>query len=73
MLLRDLATVTTGPAVRRGIAELDGDGGAVGGIVVMRSGENALSVIDRVKAKLEEVQARSPRASRSSRRTIAPA
>jgi len=55
VLLRDIATVTTGPAVRRGIAELDGDGGTVGGIVVMRSGENALTVIDRVKAKIAEV------------------
>jgi copper/silver efflux system protein len=60
VLLRDLATVTTGPAIRRGIAELDGKGGAVGGIVVMRSGENALSVIERVKAKIEEVRASLP-------------
>lgn len=55
VLLRDVATVEVGPAVRRGIAELDGRGGAVGGIVVMRSGENALSVIERVKAKLSDV------------------
>ena len=48
------------------------EGGTVGGIVVMRSGENALAVIDRVKAKIEEVEDRSPRASRSSRRTIDP-
>jgi Cu(I)/Ag(I) efflux system membrane protein CusA/SilA len=60
VLLRDLATVTTGPAVRRGIAELDGEGGAVGGIVVMRSGENALAVIDRVKAKIEDVRSALP-------------
>jgi len=60
VLLRDLATVTTGPAVRRGIAELDGDGGTVGGIVVMRSGENALAVIDRVKAKIAEVSGSLP-------------
>ena len=60
ILLRDLATVSTGPAVRRGIAELDGDGGAVGGIVVMRSGENALAVIERVKAKIEEVRSSLP-------------
>jgi len=60
VLLRDLAEVTTGPAVRRGIAELDGEGGAVGGIVVMRSGENALSVIERVKAKIEEVRGSLP-------------
>jgi Cu(I)/Ag(I) efflux system membrane protein CusA/SilA len=51
----DVATVGIGPAVRRGIAELDGRGDAVGGIVVMRIGENALAVIDRVKARLEEL------------------
>ncbi len=61
VLLRDLGTVTTGPALRRGIAELDGTGGAVGGIVVMRSGENALAVIDRIKAKLAEVAGSLPR------------
>ena len=60
VLVRDLATVTTGPAVRRGIAELDGEGGVVGGIVVMRSGENALSVIERVKARIEEIRASLP-------------
>jgi Cu(I)/Ag(I) efflux system membrane protein CusA/SilA len=60
VLLRDLANITTGPAVRRGIAELDGDGGTVGGIVVMRSGENALSVIDRLKSKIEEVRGSLP-------------
>ena len=52
--------MTTGPAVRRGIAELDGEGGTVGGIVVMRTGENALSVIDRVKARIEEVRGSLP-------------
>jgi Cu(I)/Ag(I) efflux system membrane protein CusA/SilA len=60
VLLRDLATITTGPAVRRGIAELDGKGGTVGGIVVMRSGENALSVIERVKARIEEIRGSLP-------------
>jgi Cu(I)/Ag(I) efflux system membrane protein CusA/SilA len=60
VLLRDLATVTTGPAVRRGIAELDGEGGTVGAIVVMRSGENALATIERVKAKIEEVRGSLP-------------
>lgn len=48
----ELGTVTVGPAVRRGIAELDGRGEAVGGIVVMRFGENALATIERVKARL---------------------
>jgi copper/silver efflux system protein len=48
--------VQVGPDIRRGVAELDGKGEVVGGIVVMRFGENALRVIDRVKAKLKEVQ-----------------
>ncbi len=52
----ELGRVSVGPAVRRGIAELDGRGDAVGGIVVMRSGENALTTIERVKAKLAEIQ-----------------
>ncbi|MDP1889714.1 MAG: CusA/CzcA family heavy metal efflux RND transporter [Gemmatimonadaceae bacterium] len=52
----DLARVSVGPAVRRGIADLDGRGDAVGGIVVMRFGENALATIERVKARLAEVQ-----------------
>ena len=52
----DVADVGLGPDLRRGVAELDGKGEVVGGIVVMRFGENALRVIDRVKAKLQEVQ-----------------
>jgi Cu(I)/Ag(I) efflux system membrane protein CusA/SilA len=52
----DVADVQLGPDIRRGVAELDGKGEVVGGIVVMRFGENALRVIDRVKAKLQEVQ-----------------
>ena len=51
----DVADVRVGPDIRRGVAELDGRGEVVGGIVVMRFGENALRVIDRVKAKLAEV------------------
>jgi Cu(I)/Ag(I) efflux system membrane protein CusA/SilA len=51
----DVAQVGLGPELRRGVAELDGKGEVVGGIVVMRFGENALRVIDRVKAKLQEV------------------
>jgi Cu(I)/Ag(I) efflux system membrane protein CusA/SilA len=51
----ELGRVTVGPAVRRGVAELDGRGDAVGGIVVMRFGENALTTIRGVKAKLAEV------------------
>jgi Cu(I)/Ag(I) efflux system membrane protein CusA/SilA len=50
----ELGRVSIGPAVRRGVADLDGRGDAVGGIVVMRFGENALSTIARVKAKLAE-------------------
>ena len=52
----ELGRVTIGPAVRRGVADLDGRGDAVGGIVVMRFGENALTTIERVKEKLAEVQ-----------------
>ncbi|MGH9258059.1 MAG: efflux RND transporter permease subunit [Vicinamibacterales bacterium] len=52
----DVADLTLGPDLRRGVAELDGKGEVVGGIVVMRFGENALRVIDRVKARLQEVQ-----------------
>ncbi len=52
----ELGRVSVGPAVRRGITDLDGRGDAVGGIVVMRSGENALTTIRAVKAKLAEVQ-----------------
>jgi Cu(I)/Ag(I) efflux system membrane protein CusA/SilA len=58
--LAELGRVTVGPAVRRGIADLDGRGDAVGGIVVMRFGENALRTIDRVKAKLAEISAGLP-------------
>jgi Cu(I)/Ag(I) efflux system membrane protein CusA/SilA len=54
--VRDVATVRLGPDLRRGAAELDGEGEVVGGIVIMRFGENALTVIDRVKAKIREVQ-----------------
>ena len=56
----ELGRVTVGPAVRRGVADLDGRGDAVGGIVVMRFGQNALTTIDRVKEKLEEVKAGLP-------------
>ena len=52
----ELGRVSVGPAVRRGVTDLDGRGDAVGGIVVMRSGENALTTIARVKEKLAAVQ-----------------
>ncbi len=54
--LADVARIVEGPALRRGIAELDGAGETVAGIVIMRDGENALDVIRRVKAKLHEIQ-----------------
>ncbi len=60
LMLKDIATVRKGPAARRGIAELDGVGEVVGGIVVMRYGENALSTIDAVKAKLDELKSGLP-------------
>jgi copper/silver efflux system protein len=56
ILVRDIARVQIGPDQRRGIAELDGKGQTVGGIVIMRAGENALTVIERVKARLEEIK-----------------
>lgn len=54
--LSQVARIVEGPALRRGIVELNGEGETVAGIVVMRDGENALEVIDRVKAKLEVLQ-----------------
>ena len=54
--VRDLGHVTLGPDMRRGLAELDGKGEVVGGIVVMRYGENALDVIERVKERLREIE-----------------
>jgi copper/silver efflux system protein len=55
ILIRDIAHVHIGPDQRRGLAELDGKGQTVGGIVIMRAGENALAVIERIKARLEEI------------------
>jgi Cu(I)/Ag(I) efflux system membrane protein CusA/SilA len=54
--VRDVAQVRLGPDIRRGVAELDGKGETVGGIIVMRFGENALNVIEAVKARLRDVQ-----------------
>src|SRR5438477_5005005 len=54
--VRDVAQVRIGPDIRRGVAELDGKGEVVGGIIVMRFGENALGATERVKAKLQEIQ-----------------
>ncbi len=58
--IRDVADVTIGGNIRRGLVDLDGRGEVVGGIVVMRFGENALNVIERVKAKLDEVKGSLP-------------
>ncbi len=60
ILVRDLAQVTIGPELRRGAAELDGKGETVGGIIVMRYGENALEVIENVKKKLDDLKAGLP-------------
>jgi Cu(I)/Ag(I) efflux system membrane protein CusA/SilA len=54
--IRDVGTVTIGPAMQRGQAELDGEGLTVGGVVVMRYGSNAMGVIDRVKARIRELE-----------------
>ena len=56
LLLKDVADVGIGPQMRRGIAELNGEGETVGGIIVMRYGENAQEVINGVKAKLEQLK-----------------
>jgi Cu(I)/Ag(I) efflux system membrane protein CusA/SilA len=56
VLVRDLGTVTFGPDIREGVAEWQGEGETVGGIVVMRDGMNALTVIDGVKKKLVEIK-----------------
>ncbi|MBE2280417.1 MAG: efflux RND transporter permease subunit [Ignavibacteriaceae bacterium] len=58
--LKDVATVSVGPELRRGIAEWNGEGETVGGIIVMRFGENALKVIEKVKARLDEIKSSLP-------------
>ncbi|MCP5055696.1 MAG: efflux RND transporter permease subunit [bacterium] len=60
ILLRNIATVSLGPELRRGLTDLDGEGEVAAGIVVMRFGENALQTIQRVKARLEELKASLP-------------
>ncbi|WPL19686.1 Cation efflux system protein CusA [Thiorhodovibrio winogradskyi] len=60
ILLRDLARVQIGPEMRRVVADLDGEGEITGGIIVMRSGENALATIEAVKARLETLRASLP-------------
>ncbi|MEI8138776.1 MAG: efflux RND transporter permease subunit [bacterium] len=61
VLLRDVASVAMGPQIRRGVSDLNGNGDTVGGIVVMRHGENALNVIERVKTKLDELKPSLPK------------
>jgi Cu(I)/Ag(I) efflux system membrane protein CusA/SilA len=61
ILVRDLGVVSFGPDLREGVAEWNGDGETVGGIVVMRYGENALSVINGVKKKIAEIEKSLPR------------
>lgn len=61
ILLGDVARVVEGAALRRGITELNGEGEVVSGIVIMRSGENALEVIKRVKTRLEELKPSLPK------------
>ncbi|MFO1393091.1 MAG: efflux RND transporter permease subunit [Steroidobacteraceae bacterium] len=60
VLLRDVAEVRLGPEMRRGIGELDGEGEAVGGVIVMRNGDNARATIERVRAKLDELRGSLP-------------
>ena len=60
ILLRDVAFIQRGPEIRRGISELNGEGEAVGGVIVMRSGKNALETIAAVKKKLEALKSGLP-------------
>jgi Cu(I)/Ag(I) efflux system membrane protein CusA/SilA len=60
LLLSDVAEIRLGPQMRRGIADLDGEGEVVGGVIVMRSGENASETIRAVKQRLEELEAGLP-------------
>ena len=61
VLVKNLGTVTLGPDIRRGLADLDGEGDVVGGIVIMRYGENAEKVIQRVRTKLDELKPSLPK------------
>jgi Cu(I)/Ag(I) efflux system membrane protein CusA/SilA len=60
VLLGEVASITRGPTFRRGIAELDGEGEVVGGVIVLRTGKDALSAIENVKTKLKQLQASLP-------------
>ncbi len=61
ILVKNIASVVLGPDIRRGVADLDGKGDVVGGIVVMRHGESALRVIERVKEKIKEIEPSLPK------------
>ena len=61
VLIRDVGEVSLGPELRRGVSDLDGMGDTVGGIVVMRHGENARAVIERVRERLKEVEPSLPK------------
>ena len=71
--LGDVARVQVGPEMRRGVGELDGEGEVAGGVIVMRSGKNALETIEAVKVKLQHCKPACPKAWRSCRPTTAPA
>ncbi len=60
ILVKNIGNVELGPDIRRGVADLDGEGETAGAIVIMRYGENALKVIDRVKAKIAEIEPNLP-------------
>ncbi|MBI2787035.1 MAG: efflux RND transporter permease subunit, partial [Legionella longbeachae] len=60
ILLKDVALIQLGPQARRGIAELNGQGEVVGGVIVMRSGQNAMQTIENVKSKLQQIKAGLP-------------
>ena len=60
VLLQDVAIVQRGPTLRRGIAELDGEGEVAGGVIILRSGKNALAAIEAVKDKLQALKASLP-------------
>jgi Cu(I)/Ag(I) efflux system membrane protein CusA/SilA len=64
ILVKNVADVALGPDIRRGVADLDGTGDVVGGIVVMRHKENALKVIEKVKEKLKEIEPGLPKGTR---------
>ena len=61
VLLGEVATISRGPSFRRGIAELDGEGEVVGGVIVLRTGKDALTAIENVKARLKALQASLPK------------